>query len=840
MNTAKLSQRLPRRAYKVVQIIVRLVSLLIFILLFTFVFLRLYGVPEPLLREVVHRANVSGIPVDIERIKLTLKGWRASGVSYYSKHPDDLAPVFYAREVLFVRRGGGDGSSKERNFDITAVGVAVSPSVEWGVDIPAESASRLIDKVHLSLDFMPDRIIVSDGTISWLGVRFNVGGVVLKSVEQIQKSSVPSVRKQDTVFPVYVSAHQFQTLEDRLKSIKLNGGAEMDIRFSVDTGNYAASWADLSLQATDVSVRDVRFSHVDIAGHYAYPTVELDRAVLSRGNQSFRLTGNYDLESGEVEGELRNTITSKRLLLLLPQLMTDLFAKVALQFETLPELSLNYGPAQPAELLNHLSGSFSIRDVSYCQLVIDSLRGKVIRSNNRLELTQLEGSVLGQEERAEEVGSCMMGGSATGEVFWDANTREFGVSASGSFDPHLLRGAMANVPVANQAIERFQFKERPPQVSLELGACYEDWDTFFINVHGQGNEVRVHEALFSSFSTSAYYKQGVLKLDPITATKGSDFMEGSASLDFFESTVTFDTFGSIPPITLEDAIHPGFNLFGNRIMTEGNTQVKARGVLDWGSMRETDFTAEVEAEWFEIPVVGMDSFSALITGKGPLVSVKDISFGLYGGEGLGEFSIRLEPGQTAMPYDMEIEIKEADFLECLRFLIKGGECRVSGKLFAKVQFAADMMRDFFETANGHGEVSVDDGQLADLPFFSGFSRLMRKVIPRFKVFSITGLRGTFDLKEGVIHSQDAYFEGNVLSAKGKGSYSKNTGFDALVQAQILSDNNISKVFRAITDPLFKLFEMKLNGTLSEPSWHLEKFKGSGRAAGSAEDGAESD
>ena len=134
-----------------------------------------------------------------------------------------------------------------------------------------------------------------------------------------------------------------------------------------------------------------------------------------------------------------------------------------------------------------------------------------------------------------------------------------------------------------------------------------------------------------------------------------------------------------------------------------------------------------------------------------------------------------------------------------------------------------MTQDFFTCANGTSTVSIVEGQLADLPLFRGFSRLIRKVIPGFNIFSITSLNGDFQLKDGEIYSQNSYFMGDVICATGNGSYSKSKGFDAVVQAQIMNQNPVSKVIQVITSPIFKLFEIKLMGTLSDPIWKLENF-----------------
>ena len=113
--------------------------------------------------------------------------------------------------------------------------------------------------------------------------------------------------------------------------------------------------------------------------------------------------------------------------------------------------------------------------------------------------------------------------------------------------------------------------------------------------------------------------------------------------------------------------------------------------------------------------------------------------------------------------------------------------------------------------------------MTDLPLFQGFSRLMRRVFPTFTVFSITNLRGNFAITNGVISSEDAYFEGDLLSAKVHGRYVNPTGFDAYIKAQVFREGRISKMMLVLTDPLMRLLEMKLEGPLSDPSWQLEKF-----------------
>jgi hypothetical protein len=815
-----------QRTFKTCRVCVRIFSVVVFLLIFLFVFLRVYGVPGFVLKEVVRRVNAKGIPVDVERVHLTLRGWRAENLRYYSKHPDDLEPLFHSRKVLFERLFPFDEEdSGDWVFEVEADSIAITPSVEWGVDIPEKSPFRTVEEVRLTLGFHDGYVQLTDGQMSWIGARFKVNGTVLTHAAPQEAVDVrpPEPAPGDAAPPVWITREQFEAFENHLKAFEVNGAAEVGLDFVVDSGNLAASQLSLDARAVDIVYRGVGFSGLELKGAFNYPVIDAQQIELLIDNRSLVVAGRYDFESGLVEGTMDNTIVSRQPIQLLPQPVLDVLDEAQLQFEYLPRFSLAFGPAKPKGLLNAVSGSFLIEDVNYRDLEIDRLEGNLDRRNDRLDLSALSGTVLGQEEKAEQFGSCMQGGSATGSAFWDAAAKEFGATATGSFDPNLLIHPLDMVRIATNVIDRFKFADRPPQITLELGSNLADWSTFYIDVQAMANDAQIHGVRFSSVNTCAFYKSKVLRLDPIAAMQGVDFFKGSTAIDFDKHTVTFDAFGSMPPSVIEDVAYPGFEVFGNKLISGGNTQIRARGKLDWKTMRATDFKAEVEADVLEIPVARMERFKATVRGEGPRIAVKNASFNLYGGEGGGEFSIQLDPATNTMPYTLEARLDGVDFRSFLSYLRPEVEYTVSGNLKANAAISADMSRSFFETANGKGRVEVKDGQLADLRFFSGFSRLMRNVFSSFSVFSITKLSGNFSLKDGEVHSDDAYFSGDFMNAKAKGTYSNRTGFDVLLHTQVFRDKGLGKLVRAITDPIFSIFELKLEGTLPDPQWRLEKL-----------------
>lgn len=819
MARRPVSQSLALRVYGTVRALVGFSAVFLVLMLSCVVFLRLYGVPDPLLREVVRRVNAAGIPADVGSIRLTLRGWRAEDVRYFSMNPDDLDPLFHVKELYFDRKDPLLGISTNQGWqlEVDARGITLSPSIGWGVELPPESACRAMESLAGVLAFEPDRVELSHGKASWLGIRFAIDGTVVKATTRAAAPVHAALPPR-----VWLSASKCRAMEDRLTQITVAGDATIELSFSIDLGDYAKNTATFSANLDSVNVRGVDFSEVGLEGRFIYPVVDLGRGFAAMDGQQLEVRGQYDVATGQAEVSLLNGIESDRLLLLLPASVQRVIASLGLKVPRLPKLEVSAGPAPFNRLHESIAGTFAVRDAVFRGLEIESLHGGIRRTGGLLEFFGLEGRARGQEWLAQETGSAMRGGSAKGRVFWDAGTDWFGVEAEGSLDPNLLVHPLDMVDVATNVITRFRFLNEPPVCRIKLGANMENWRTFFIDVQATATDAVVHDAVFSSINASAHYTNGVLRLDPMAALKGEAFLKGSASIDFRASDASFDALTSLPPEVLEDLIHPRLRFFGEKISTTGEVRIEARGSIDWDEMATTDFTAEVSAAHLDTPVAGLDRFSSNVSAQGPNLRLDDAVFSLYGGQGTGRMGVELDPAERDFPYDMQVDLDDVDFYQCLRYLNPSNELNVAGKLCIDFDFAADFSRGFFDCANGSGTLSIHHGQLADLPLFQGFSRLVRKVIPGFNVFSITSLAGAFTVENGVIRSDDAYFEGDVVSAAGRGTYSQPAGFDAYLQARAFSDNRLSRVVRVLTDPIFKFFEIKLDGPLSNPAWRLEK------------------
>ena len=218
MKKIRPSQRLSRRAYRSVRFIVRLISVCAILLVFSFVFLRLYGVPGPVLREIVRRANAAGIPVDVDKVNLSLHGW---------------------------------------NLKVEAIGVRLCPSIDWGIQIPEGSACRKIDELELSIGFAPDRIQLSEGRMQWMGIDFRVNGSFIKSSGKVPKGDK---KEPSTPSSFSFTEEQFLSWVDHLKSVRLDRETVVELDFEIDANDLLRSRLEYRAFSEGVAFREVEFS----------------------------------------------------------------------------------------------------------------------------------------------------------------------------------------------------------------------------------------------------------------------------------------------------------------------------------------------------------------------------------------------------------------------------------------------------------------------------------------------------------------------------------------------------------------------------------------------------
>ncbi len=132
------------------------------------------------------------------------------------------------------------------------------------------------------------------------------------------------------------------------------------------------------------------------------------------------------------------------------------------------------------------------------------------------------------------------------------------------------------------------------------------------------------------------------------------------------------------------------------------------------------------------------------------------------------------------------------------------------------------MTNNYEVLNGHGSVSIKNGQLMRLKGFKGLLDAMPAIAPAISWISdSTQASCDYVIKDGVLYTDNIYIEGTLFSIKMDGSFDAvrdKLNFNVLVQFT-KKDSLLGKVVRPLAWPFSKLLlAFRLTGTSENPKW----------------------
>lgn len=801
--------------WKVGRFMVWLTGMLVILFLSSIIYLHVVGVPQFLLKIALEKLEASGVCLDVDRVTLTLRGWEAAYVRYYHERMDGSEAVLSA-ETVYLKRDKFAEAGALKRYAIEGKGLSLFFPESLCVGIPKESPLYELDSIQLGLGFSPQEIAVKNASLNWMGVNVHLKGSV-RNIDQKKPS------KPIDWLPIVISPEQYAEIENWIDVVQYDDSATLDIDFLVDYAASASSYLRAAVSANHVQVREAAFDQVEIAAAYENDTLSLERACFSDGDQSMELVAQYDFTSGGLKGEVENKIQNKALFSLVPAFVMSELEKNGIQFIGVPLFNVKLEPAPSGKgMFSQLSGIVALEGLRVGDLELESIAGEAGWDGAMLRLKGLQTQVVGQETRSEETGSSMRGGTIKGQLLWDSRNHRVEIDGAAECDPNLFHNVLSVSRIAQNVIDDFKFSERPPKGTFEVNFCYDDWDTFELALQISAEELTYLGVPLTSLDSSTIYKDGILDVESVLVKQGITYLKGQAVLDYDKSVVSFDGVSTMAPDAVEDLTFHQLELFGHEIEVGGDADIAARGRIDWGTMRTTDFEAEVEMVGAKTPAMIFDRVKAKVVGKGPVIEIKDAVFSGHGGTGSGNMSVLANPPFDEMPYKLDIKVDSVDLDSWLKFLGLASETEESGgKLYGWLKADADLKRSFLESANGEGRFDIKKGRLADLPLFNGLSKVVRVIFPAFEMLSVTQVNADFTMKEGVIHSENAYFDGDLLSAKGSGDYSVEEGFDMDIQIQLLNDKKLFSIIRLLTDPVLGLLELKLSGTFSDPSWGIK-------------------
>lgn len=146
-----------------------------------------------------------------------------------------------------------------------------------------------------------------------------------------------------------------------------------------------------------------------------------------------------------------------------------------------------------------------------------------------------------------------------------------------------------------------------------------------------------------------------------------------------------------------------------------------------------------------------------------------------------------------------------------------------GKIEGEMEISGPFGTNFVAGLNGRGRMKLTDGHIAQMKLFLGLTELLAEHVPGVSaVVNQSDGHAAYEIRNGVLVSDEIVIEGSLFSLKASGSYDMvKDNLDFVVQVRFLKDENLlgKYLIRPILWPFSKLLmEFRVSGKIEEPQW----------------------
>jgi hypothetical protein len=469
------------------------------------------------------------------------------------------------------------------------------------------------------------------------------------------------------------------------------------------------------------------------------------------------------------------------------------------------------GPAPLGKMGGCLAGWFSMEEAR--------LRGVWVEKG--FAAFRKEGELLTLEKVEATVGRGRQAGLLRGAASYRTDTLEFAGRAETEFNPAALLPILG--PAHAELVRSFSFKEAPPCAQLAVTGVVGQPNRFTLDAHLTGTNFTYHDAAASSFESTLSLSNGIMVMNPLRVFRPEGSAEGRLVFDFDNRLVDVDATSTADPYAVAQMIGPAVGTFLRHYRFEGPTRVVAKGRIDYGTYKRTDIEGSVTGESMGLQWVLADQCSFRVRAIGPKLEFTDVQGLMFGGAFSGTAAFDRIDQPTNIFYEITGAVKDVDFSLLAQALGTRETKPYEGQLSVTTTVTGILGEGRGKTVVGEGTVAVKMGRLFQVPLLGGLSQMLSRIYPGLGFLTQTDFRSSFKIRDGKVHSDDAYLEGSILSVSGQGSYTFDQKLNFNVQVQLLRESALASVVRLVTFPVTKLLEFHLGGTLQKPTWRPVNF-----------------
>jgi len=777
--------------------------------LLTLFSLLVVGLPPGLTRHITAQAREAGIPLQVQSIRLsTHRGWVLNNVLLYSTSPDDLQPLLNAKKMYVMLwpvdwknpvKGGWHIKIYARDFN-------VSLGRPWESIITKNHPFRSVGRLKALLTANAGTLVVERSSLSWGNINILAHGTARFATQGGSKGEEEAPENADTDF-----RRSAAKAVDALSRLKCEQSPEIRLVFNFNEAQPEEMFLDTELTAEGISWNDRIYKKLSGTVGYRNSIWSISALQLNRADhEQLVLHGAINLNNSNAQVSVKNTLSASDLFNLLPENAQSAVAETGIKPYGRFDFTVSAGPAPYDQLAEKIDAQIQQVQIKWQDISLDPLAVHLTRDGNRVELRDIRAKV--------------NGGPLTGNFEMDIISKAWKARMQTQCDP-LLSGAYDED--LHDFLLRFNFPDEYPKADLTLSQT-NPGDPFLISGTITGDRFTCGGVPVGHMDFFMVYSNRVIDLNRMHIVRDKEQFDGSVQVDLNCDLAFFNVTNSFPPGDIARALAPEEHTLLEEFRFDGPVYAAGSGQLDYGTWTNHNFKGTFRAEKVSMGKLQASAFYSDIKGLGAQLTFTNAAAKLYGGsaEGSAEFDVFLQDGYA--PYHINARFGQIDLEQLLGQVASGGYNRTRGQFSTSFDISADADAGFWNSVRGSGQVKIENGRLADVPLFGGFSRLIQSAFAGFKLFSLTEFSADYTLHDGAIWSDNAQLGGTLVSARGRGNYSPEKGLNFVVATEPLRQPGdqdkewyqVQRLAATATAPLLRLLEFQLFGPLEKPEWRF--------------------
>ncbi|HSI14018.1 MAG TPA: AsmA-like C-terminal region-containing protein [Chthoniobacter sp.] len=583
---------------------------------------------------------------------------------------------------------------------------------------------------------------------------------------------------------------------EELSAIKFESGPPVvSLTFSGDLAQPDQIFVDLALWAERIRRHKYLLKNLYIGASWRGGTLDLKQFVATDAAGELRLTGLWERESQRAQLQLRSGIDAAA------------FARTCGNFPWLEDFVFYAPPAidlrLDATLGNKIefliSGQFTAKKFAYRSIVFEHAETGFSWDGAQWSLRD---ALLARANGEEIRGDAM-------QVAGDFRAR-----LDSTMNPIVFRPLLAD-----KLAETLRQLELPkaPHVTAEARGATADFDA--VRVDG---EVVVGPASFrgvpaENARATMHYEDHVLSVAPFFLKRSEGDASGNLYFDLRRDEVRLSKVKTrvnppeaamwIDPKLVNDILPYRFPRQPPNLLIEGLVSTK--------NSRATRLTIQVDAPaGMDYTFLKKNLSSPQLNGKllfaNDRLKVTDFSASLLGGTITGGADISLNRSRPG--YSASVALGNVDFTSLTKLYFDYDNSQ--GRLNGRYDFTGSGSDDG-RNVEGHGELSVTEGNVFAIPFLGPFSGILDGIVPGLGRDVAHKAGASFTIDHGVITTDNFAVQGKGFNMLGNGKLyflDDKMDFNMRINAQGISG--------VLLFPVSKLFEYTADQKLSKPQWRM--------------------